>query len=246
MSAIQDVEIKVTISAEQATEAARTLGLRSADAERRDIWFCEYLNGQGGPIALPLLGQGLILRLRRKREGADDSTVKVRRREDEPLLASWRRELIREEKFRVEGDWVGSRHMVSASLVAELPDGDIGEVAAGQGSVARLFTAAQEEVLRASCPLPIDLRALDPLGPVSAHKWEPRAHEFEHKIAAERWQAGELRFLELSIRVPRSVAEAAQDAFERQIRHLGLDVDQVQETKTRLVLEHFAAARAAE
>jgi hypothetical protein len=178
MSAVQDVEIKVTINPGQATEAARTLGLRSADAEQRDIWFCEYLNGQGGPIALPLLGQGLILRLRRKHGGADDSTVKVRRREDEPLLENWRRELIREEKFRVEGDWVGRRHM-------------------------------------------------------------------EHELAAEHWQAGELRFLELSIRVPRSVAEAAQDAFERQIRQLGLDVDPVQETKTRLVLEHFAAARAA-
>jgi hypothetical protein len=240
MSTVQNVEIKVTIGAAHAAEAARTLGLRQGDAEPRDIWFCEYRNGAGGPAALPLLGQGIILRVRRKRGGADDSTMKVRRREDEPLLSSWRRELVREEEFRVEGDWVGSRHMVSASLVAELPDGDIGEVATGRRTVASLFTAAQEEVLRAASPLPIDLRALDPLGPVSARKWEPRRHLFEHEFAAEDWQADELRFLELSIRVPRSIAEAAQGTFEQQIHDLGLDVDEVQETKTRLILEHFA------
>jgi hypothetical protein len=241
---IKDVEVKVTIGAEQATEAARAFRLRPDDAEHREIWFCEYLRGQGGPTALPLLEQGVILRLRRKRRGADDATVKIRRGEDEPLLANWRRGPAGEGKLRVEGDWVGRRHMVSASLVAELRDGEIGEAAAGRRSLAKLFSAAQEEVLRAACSSPIDLRALDSLGPVTARKWEPQGRAFEHDIAAEHWRAGELRFLELSIRVPRAAAEAAQDAFDRRIRDEGLQVDAVQETKTRLVLEHFAAARA--
>jgi hypothetical protein len=245
-AAMENVEIKVSFGADHLAEAASAFGLRAADAEARDIWFCEYLDGQAGPTGLPLLGQGIILRLRRRRGGADDATMKIRRTEPEPLPGDWRPRLSGKETFGVEGDWVGSRHMVSASLVARLGDDDIDEAATGRRSVARVFSAAQEDLLRVSCPLPIDLRALEPLGPVAARKWEPEPRAFEHEIAAEQWKLDELRFLELSIRVPRGAAETAQAAFERHLRDRGLDVDTVQETKTRLVLEHRARARAAQ
>jgi hypothetical protein len=242
---VENVEIKVTFGAEQVPRATSAFGLRPADAEEREIWFCEYLDGQAGPTGLPLLGQGIILRLRRKRDGADDATMKVRRGEEEPPPGDWRPRLTEKETFGVEGDWVGSRHLVSASLVSKLGGDDIDEVESGRRSVARVFSAAQEDLLRVSCPLPVDLRALEPLGPVAARKWEPQAREFEHQIAAERWKVDELRFLELSIRVPRAAAETAQAAFGRHLRDdRGLGADTVQETKTRLVLEHFAKARA--
>lgn len=246
MSAVvENVEIKVTVGAEQVAEATSAFGLRAGDGEEREIWFCEYLDGQAGPTGLPLLGEGIILRLRRKRGGADDATMKIRRTEAVPLPGDWRPRLAEKETFGVEGDWVGSRRMVSASLVAKLGDDDIDEVETGRRSVAGVFSAAQEDLLRVSCPLPIDLRALEPLGSVAARKWEPQARAFEHQIAAEQWKVDELRFLELSIRVPLAAAEGAQAAFERHLRDRGLGVDTVQETKTRLVLKHIARARAA-
>jgi hypothetical protein len=244
MEHMEHVEIKVSFGAEHLAEAASAFGLRAADAEERDIWFCEYLDGPAGPTGLPLLDQGIILRLRRRRGRADDATMKIRRSEQAPLPGDWRPRLGEQETFGVEGDWVGSRRLVSASLVARLGDDDIDEVATGRRSVARVFSAAQEDLLRVSCPLPIDLRALEPLGPVAAHKWEPAPRGFEHPIAAERWKVDELRFLELSIRVPGAAAETAQAAFERHLRDRGLDVDTVQETKTRLVLGHLARAAA--
>ena len=62
-------------------------------------------------------------------------------------------------------------------------------------------------------------------------------------ITAERWRIGdELDFLELSIRTSLPDAPSAQVALEAAAHGRQLPLDERQTTKTRLVLEHFAAS----
>jgi hypothetical protein len=61
-------------------------------------------------------------------------------------------------------------------------------------------------------------------------------------IAAELWEAGDqLRFLELSV-LANDDPLGQQQRLEEAVRSHSLEVDLEAETKTRTVLEHFAAA----
>ena len=78
---VDGIEIKISLAAED-VESGLQAGLSRDAAERRQIWFCEYLQGHRGPTALPLLARGLIVRLRNKPGRRDDVTLKLRARRD--------------------------------------------------------------------------------------------------------------------------------------------------------------------
>jgi hypothetical protein len=61
---LDGIEIKVTIGAEQVQLARQALALSGDDGRRRRIYFCEDVAAAGGSAALPLLDNGIILRLR--------------------------------------------------------------------------------------------------------------------------------------------------------------------------------------
>ncbi|HSV64479.1 MAG TPA: hypothetical protein VLJ59_01045 [Mycobacteriales bacterium] len=234
------VEIKVTLAADLVDDAVAAFDLRPGAAERRRIWFCEQITGYGGPTRLPLLARGLILRVRSTAGGAGDSTVKLRGPEGCVDPRAWHRRTRKlEEKARIEGDWVGQRHLVSASLDDDVENDLIEKVAARRSHrVARLF-AGQEKLTR-DWLVPLD--QLEMLGPIAALKWAPDARDPGPGVAAELWEVdGSLRFLELSVRVEENPA-VAQRKLEESVRSRGFDLAAVQETKTRIVLEHLAAA----
>ncbi len=63
-------------------------------------------------------------------------------------------------------------------------------------------------------------------------------------IAAELWEVGDrLRFLELSV-LAKDDPLGHEQRLDELVRSHSLEVDPKAETKTRAVLEHFAAARA--
>ena len=238
------VELKVTLGTNQVDEALAAFDLDTEVAERRRIWFCEQLGGHGGPGMLPLLARGIILRVRKRADHADDSTLKLRGPEGclDPEL--WHR---RTGGFgdlaRVEGDWAGDHHLVSASLDAEVEGGRIDEVVAERPHQVRRLLSDDQEALAGEWLLGLDRLTL--LGPIQARKWDRGAGGLPNNVAAELWEVDErLRFLELSMREEEDPL-GEQLRLEESIRSRGLQLAQEQEPKTTTVLAHFAAAEAA-
>jgi hypothetical protein len=112
---LDGIEVKVTIGAEQVEVARQAFALSGDDGRRRRIYFCEDV-AAGGSAALPLLDNGIILRLRQNKGGKDDSTVKLRPFDRTRLTPRWLHARKHDGwEFKVEGDWVGDRHVVAAS-----------------------------------------------------------------------------------------------------------------------------------
>jgi hypothetical protein len=239
---LDGIEIKVTIGAEQVQLARQALALSGDDGRRRRIYFCEDVAAAGGSAALPLLDNGIILRLRQNKGGKDDSTIKLRPFDRTRLTPRWLHAPKHDGwEFKVEGDWVGDRHVVAASLVAD--QDQVPKVGRGEALPGRAFSAEQEQFLSDCTPVRVGLDGLRVLGPVDAIRWKDvPLGDFE--AVAEQWDVnGALRFLELSILVDPAQAVEAQRSFVRRIAAKGLDPDNRQETKTRMVLEHLADLR---
>ena len=243
---IDAVEIKANVGGADADFAKQAVGLHDADAKDRDIWFYENLRGIGGPSTLPLLHNHVIVRARRSRDGSGDLTIKVRA-EDLVLPDAW---CAPDEghawKFKVEGDWTNDRHTAAASLTADYDAEHGGRTATPQ--LSDTVIDRQLDFLHQATELPIDVRALHGLGPISARSWRPTKLGFkrdgvEHEIAAERWQAGDLTFLELSLRVAAVEAAEVQTAFVAHLTNLGISVEADQENKTGRMLRHLADRR---
>ena len=224
------VEIKMNVAGP--TEAAlAALGLDGGS--ERLTWFLEDLT-PGLEPALPLLCAGVILRVRSGK--SDDSTVKLRPCRRTQLTPEWADGFEEADKFeyRVEADWTGPRQSLAASAVRELEPGLIAAVTEAETDAGTLFNEKQRQFLRDCADLRIALDALTPLGPVRATKWKNIAiGGFDTNI--ERWRAGNLDFLEISIR-SESGAEKQQQRLEAAIRALGLSIDDDWESKTRRVL----------
>jgi hypothetical protein len=228
------VEIKVNVAA-PVQDALAALGLD--EGKERNIWFLEDLT-PGSVPPLPLLSAGVILRVRSGKTG--DSTVKLRPCRRTQLTDDWA-EAFQEGDFveyRVEADWTGGRRSLAASAVSDLDPGTVAAATTAQTGPGTLFGTKQRKFLRDCADLRINLDAVTPLGPVRATKWKDIAlGGFEANI--ERWQAGTLDLLELSIRAE-SDAEQHQRGFEAAVRDLGLRLDDDSESKTRRVLAELA------
>jgi hypothetical protein len=236
---LDGIEIKVTIGDEKVRAAKKALKLSDDDGRRRKLYFCEA-DRPGGSEALPLLGHGVILRLRQNSGDKDDSTVKLRPFDQARLTPRWLEAGKQDSwEFKVEGDWVGDRRVVAASLVAD--QDEVKEVGRRQAPPSTVFTAEQEQFLLDCAPVKVRLDKLRVLGPVDAIRWS-KVPLGRFKAVAEQWDVDdELRFLELSILVrPPGLAEAAQRDFAEAIAAAGVEPDRSQETKTRKVLEHLA------
>jgi len=234
---LDGVEIKVSLGRPQVARALDALGL-GENGERRNIAFLED-NTVG--MALPLFHQGIVLRVRQIDGERGDSTVKLRPCRRSQLTESW---LSKNEgdgwKLRVEEDWAGSRRVLAASCVADLPAGRIGSVRAGNESMRRLFNEGQERFLSDCAGMQINLNALTLLPPITALRWDKVRVQRLQDVVAERWTVDDLDFLELSIRRD-TVEEAlpAQEALERGIQELNLERDDQNKSKTELVLAHL-------
>jgi hypothetical protein len=244
---VDAVEIKVTLGADQVDAGLAAFALDPAPVERRQIWFCERIDEYIRSDELPLLARGLIVRVRKRKDHSDDATLKLRGPEGCIDPALWHRRTSRlGEQARIEGDWTGDRHLVSASLDSDVEGGRIDEVFAGRPHQAqRLFSKAQAALAEAWL---LRFRGLQLLGPIEARKWEAGAGRLEQDIAAELWEVDDrLRFLEFSIRVGVEQDQVAeQRRLEATLGDHELRVDPEQKTKTRLVLQRLAEAAGAQ
>jgi len=237
---VDGVEIKVTLGAAMVERGRQAFRIGLAQAERRSIWFAERLGRQDDSAELPLLSRGVIIRIRQREGEDDDATLKLRDPEGclDPDLWRERTKSVGK-RAKLEGDWVGKRHLLSASLDGKIEDGRIHEVVAEQPQQVRRLLSEAQQALAEELLLPLEEVQL--LGPVRAAKWSPGMGELGD-IAAELWEVGDqLRFLELSV-LAKDDPLGHQQRLEETVGSHSLEVDPKAETKTRTVLEHFAAA----
>ncbi len=228
------VEIKLTVAGAAADPAAVAFGLQPDQAGSRQIWFVESRAGlKRGRLAL--LKRGIILRLRKIEGASDDSTLKLRGKTIPEFTAEWR------DLFSIEGDWSATDRVLSASLVAELATGNLDRAVAADGDLHQGFDADQLKYLAQECTPALDVATLVALGPVQALKWPAfTVPGFAFKLRAERWQVGDLLFLEFSIQVNFADATAAQVALAKVLIDRQVLVSGHQAAKTTLVLQHLA------
>lgn len=237
---LDGVEIKVTVAGGQVPEAVERLDL--GDASRLTIWFYDRTTPRR---RLSLFAAGVVIRVRSDDDGRDgDSTVKLRPCPPGRLTGRW---LVGFEedglKYRLEEDWAGDRHVLAASLQADLTRQQLAQVTDRTTLPADLLTGAHGELLADCGPdVPVTPSELTRLGPIDATRWkkvrEPGFGALDAR--AERWVVGGLDFLEVSIKVQEGEAEAAGQQLWDAMAGTRLSLDPSQEAKTSRVLELLA------
>lgn len=224
------VEIKVTVLDQEQETAARVLGLDTAKAEGRNIYFFDT-------PGLELYQAGVVLRARHIEGEAHDSTVKIRPVDPRAIDEAW----LEEEGFKLEADAVGDKVVRSASLTAEQGTDEIQQVAWGKRAISKLFSPAQERFLAAMYPKPVDLDRLSVLGPIPALRQTISSACLAYKVTAEAWRLTDrVWIVELSIKCPREEAAVARKVFDGFLLGFGIDPHGAQETKTKRALTSLA------
>ena len=238
---LDGVEVKVNVEADQTQTAVQVLHLPDVAPWR--IFFIEDVI-PGLVSSTPLLDQHLIIRARRKAQGADDVTVKFRPARRSQLGSRWLGMKVRKDgdlrsELKVEEDWAAGRRSLGISLTAERPDGLVA-AAADEGSVSTLLTQDQRRLIEQCAEARVNLEVLSPLPPVSAMRWPaftvPGPGGEDLKVRAERWTIASLDFLELSIAVDVERAQASQKALEAFVAGKGLRAATA-EAKTSQVMQ---------
>jgi ribosomal protein S7 len=236
---LDGVEVKVTLEKDQLKQAMDVLELD--DESSLTIWFYDDLTiGQ----QLPLLGAGVIVRVRAKSDGGGDCTVKLRPCRRSQLTSRWlATEATDRLELRVEEDWAGQRKVLAASAESDVERAVLDKVRSHDALPSGLVNGAQEEYVADCAEIRVNLEATTRLGPIDATRWKSvgPAELAALDVRAERWTVAGLDFLELSIKASLAEAEQAARALNTALTRLGLTVNKDQETKTRRVLEHLAA-----
>ena len=229
--AIEKVELKVTVLAQDEGKVEALLNREAAPLQRRKVYFYDTK-------ALALNANMLILRARVTQGDDDDSTVKLRPADLTDDHAGWHGI----DGVKVELDVAGGDEVVSVKLDGEPDPGEIEAVETGKASVDSLFSKKQERFIDAYNPDGISLGDLKVLGPVDARKWDlEKPQGFPYKLSVEEWALPDAtRFIELSFKVDPAEQDAAQTAFDALLDDLGIDATGDQTKKTGRVLKFFA------
>jgi hypothetical protein len=244
------VEVKVNIDASRA-DVVEALVQEPTAASTRRIWFAEDRAGVETGL-LPLLASHVVVRLR-SGGGVDDLTVKLQPCVEQQLVGRWMTPF--ETKwfvYRIEGEWSGQRHALSACAVSERMEGSLLEVVGTYSDPAEAITSKQRQFLNQCAPPGVRVDRLVALGPIESTKWtDVPVRGF--KVNVERWTAADLDFVELSLRVDPEDGEppaefesrvaAQRTRLEASARDLGLPIDTHTDTKTRRVLTSLARIR---
>jgi len=223
------VEIKFTLPTAQVKKALSAFGLSDKKATTRGVTFYD-------DVDLGLFEAGLVLRSRKVKNGADDSTAKVRPLEAGDVDPSW----FELEGWKCEEDRVGSKSVQSCSLTAPQDEGEIDDVSNGERAVWKLYSDNQE-LFAMSYGTDFEWDDLVALGPTDTRVWKVRVKGFERELTFERWFLPDGELLEVSSKVGLAEAGGVQAKLATFLAKKGFDTTQTQETKTRRALEAYAA-----
>jgi hypothetical protein len=175
--AIRSVEVKITARIEDEQVVLRLFERSGEVPQTRTIYFFDT-------PGLGLFDAGLVLRARRIKGAADDSTVKLRPVDPARIPIDW----VTTEGFEIELDRVGDRDIVSARLVAPQDEGEIDAVVAGTRPLRKLFSPDQERLIAEFGPADVGWDRLRAMGPIDVCKWKVDFDDLERAVVAERWK----------------------------------------------------------
>jgi hypothetical protein len=223
------IEIKITARAQDEDVVRAALDSADVEAERREVYFFDTPE-------LELFDAGIVLRARLVRDGADDSTIKLRPVVPGELSAAWKET----DGFEVELDAVGDDAICSAKLSVDQDRGEIKEVAEGKRDIRKLFSDTQEKLLEEFNPVGVGWDDLVVLGPVDVRKWEVEPKELDWEVIVEEWVLpDDSDLVELSVKAEPGEAAKAHAAFAEFMEGRDIDTEGDQQTKTRAVLGYF-------
>jgi hypothetical protein len=232
------IEIKVNVGGD-VDDALGALGL--GQGEPRQVWFLDDFTEGIDP--LPLLNNGVVVRLRRRiNTGKEQSTVKLRPCRRSQLAGPWDVAPPDNPDYRIEGDWSRKRHTLAASFVAGLEKGTIDRALAPGGDIADLISADQRDFLSACGAIRVAFGGVGALRPIAAIQWEDVSLGNVKNVAAERWTVDNIDTLELSIRITTGPDDARtqQDLLEQEVLARGLPFDENTKPKTERVMRQLA------
>jgi uncharacterized protein YjbK len=228
--AVESVEIKLTVRADQEQMVHSALEREDVEPEKRQVYFFDTDN-------LDLYESGLVLRARKVQDDTDNTTVKLRPVVPADIGERWKRLA----EFSIEMDAMGEKLVCSAKLDSEQEGGEIDSVMEGKTDQRKLFTSDQEELIREFGPGGVDWDQIHPLGPVDTRKYELEMDELDHEVTVEIWVLPDgSDLVELSIKVAPDEAEDAGRDLREFLTSQGFDVGGDQQTKTRAALNFFS------
>ena len=233
-TAIDAVEIKFTLSDASLDLAMTSLHLGDPD-KKRTIWFFDSVDSM--KCHPRLFRAGIILRLRRKKDGPGESTLKLRPARAELLVGDFRAGAGHfGERYSVEWDWAHDQ-VLAASMDADVDREAADEMAHEPANDS--FSADQLRLLHeAGKPPPHPFADIRAVGPIAAKRWDDIGEGPLATLRAEHWTYGDDRqFLELSLKVKDlTTAEQCRDALLDDLARRGLKPDPAGMSKTETVL----------
>jgi hypothetical protein len=226
------VELKLTVPETALFTTARALGMDPLDAQIRQVFFFDTPD-------LALYRHGVVPRARRIQQKAGDSVIKLR-----PVVPAELPKATRKSPaFGVEVDAMPGGFVCSGSLKGALGTTEVREAAVlGTRRISALFSKEQRAFYARHAPAGLELDDLAVLGPIFVLKLKFALAGYPRRLVAEMWLYPDgSRVLELSTKC--APAEAFQAAAETRaiLTQRGIDLFGVQQTKTRLALDFFAA-----
>ena len=224
------VELKLTVPDSERRSTVAALGMDPLDAQIRQVFFFDTPD-------LRLNRQGVVVRARRVQGRGDDTVVKLR-----PIVPDELPPSVRKAKgMVVEVDAMPGGYVCSASFKGALATPQVKQVAAGDGTIRKLFPKPQRAFYEAHAPDGLGLDDLTVLGPINVLKLKFAPEGFGRKLVAELWlyPDGE-RILELSTKcLPDQGFQVAAEA-RAFLADRGVDLYGEQQTKTKTALEFFS------
>jgi uncharacterized protein YjbK len=227
--AIESVEIKLSVRADQEQMVHSALRREDVEPEHRQVFFFDTDD-------LDLYESGLVLRARKVDGDTDNSTVKLRPVVPADIAERWKRLA----EFNIEVDAVGENMVCSAKLDSDQKGGEIDSVMEGKKDQRKLFTSEQEDLVSEFAPGGVEWDQIHPLGPVETRRYEVEMDELDHELTVEVWMLPDGNDLvELSINVTPDEAEEAGRDLREFLESQGFDLGGDQQTKTRAALDFF-------
>src|SRR5215470_7861193 len=230
ISGANSIEIKATIPESQVDSTLARFGLNIANDQERYIYFYDTAD-------LDLNKAGIITRARRVVGDQHDSTVKFRPVVPDQVSAKWRTF----PDFKIEADASEKGVVKSASFSMPVKKGVIKRIAAGDMTIAELFTKDQQAFLLGMANRNVDFSKMLVFGPLRAHRWKFEDPGCPWPITAEVWVREDgARLMEASIKTPVIQAAAAMAGFMAFLAEFGAERDIAEQAKTRWALEYYA------
>jgi hypothetical protein len=236
------VELKLTVPAQAHRATIQGLPMDPVEAQPRQIYFFDTPD-------LKLFRAGVVVRARRIQGGKGDTVVKLRPVDPADISP----DLKNDPSFNIEVDALPGGYVCSASFKGRSSGQDIRAAVSGKKRLSKIFSKGQRAYYAAHAPAGLDMDALVPLGPTFILKGRfdvpvgLDGASMMRSMVAEVWLYPDgTRLLELSTKcLPKEALGVAAET-RAYLAGKGVPTNATQETKTRMALEFYSKALAAE